>query len=96
MQQSKQRLTLQLELPASVSISEQQATEILVLKLLEDGVLSQSEAAHALGISRAELIERMHQTRVPVVAYTPEDYLSERATLQWLQEQRKRQASSRE
>ncbi|MCS6920276.1 MAG: UPF0175 family protein [Fimbriimonadales bacterium] len=84
-----QQITLSLELPEGVLLSAEQAKEILVLKLLEDGVLSQSEAAQALEISRSELLERMHKAQIPVVAYTQEDLKYERLTLQWLQEQRK-------
>ena len=52
-------LTITLSLPATVKVTEQQAREVLVLKLVDEGVLSQSEAAEALGISRAEVIELM-------------------------------------
>lgn len=42
-----------------------------MLKLMDDGVLSQSETAKVLGVSRAEPLERMARANLPVVAYTP-------------------------
>jgi predicted HTH domain antitoxin len=83
-----QVITIRLELPASVPLSEQEAREILVLKLVEEGYLSQSEGARLLGISRAELIERMTQAKMAVARYTPEDLARETETLHWLQQQR--------
>jgi len=83
-----QVITIRLELPASVPLSEQEAREILVLKLVEEGYLSQSEGAQLLGISRAELIERMTQAKMAVARYTPEDLARETETLHWLQQQR--------
>lgn len=82
------QITIQLELPASVPLNEEQMREMLILKLVELGVLSQSEGAKALGISRAELIERMTQLNIPVVRYTREDLEHEKETLQWLHLQR--------
>jgi predicted HTH domain antitoxin len=83
-----QVITIRLELPASVPLSEQEAREILVLKLVEEGYLSQSEGARLLGVSRAELIERMTQAKMAVARYTPEDLVRETETLHWLQQQR--------
>jgi len=85
---STQVITIRLELPASVPLSEHKAREILVLKLVEDGYLSQSEGARLLGVSRAELIERMTQAKMAVARYTPEDLARETETLHWLQQQR--------
>ena len=85
---STQVITVRLELPASVLLSEQEAREILVLKLVEEGYLSQSEGARLLGISRAELIERMTRAKIAVARYTPEDLARETETLHWLQQQR--------
>ena len=83
-----QVITIRLELPASVPLSEHEAREILVLKLVEEGYLSQSEGAQLLGISRAELIERMTQAKMAVARYAPEDLARETETLHWLQQQR--------
>ena len=83
-----QVITIRLELPASVPLSEHEAREILVLKLVEDGYLSQSEGAQLLGISRAELIERMTQAKMAVARYASEDLARETETLHWLQQQR--------
>jgi len=81
-------MTIRLELPASVPLSEQEAREILILKLVEEGFLSQSEGARLLGVSRAELIGRMARANMAVARYTPEDLAREAEVLQWLQQQR--------
>jgi predicted HTH domain antitoxin len=78
-------LTITLSLPATVQVTEQQAREVLVLKLVDEGVLSQSDAAEALGISRAEVIELMGQHSIPVMRYGPGDFEQESKALQELQ-----------
>ncbi len=86
--ETKRAITIHLELPASVPIGEREAREILILKLVEEGFLSQSEGAQLLGVSRAELIERMTQARMGVVRYTAEDLARESAVLEWIRHQR--------
>jgi predicted HTH domain antitoxin len=78
-------LTITLSLPATVQVTEQQAREVLVLKLVDEGVLSQSDAAEALGISRAEVIELMGQHSIPVMRYGPGDFEQESKALHELQ-----------
>jgi predicted DNA-binding protein (UPF0251 family) len=82
-------LTITLSLPATVKVTEQQAREVLVLKLVDEGVLSQSDAAEALGISRAEVIELMGQHSIPVMRYGPGDFEQESKALNELQALRK-------
>ena len=81
-------MTIHLEVPADVPLSEHQAREILIMKLVEEGFLSQSEGARLLNISRAELIERMAQAHMATVRYTAEDLAREQETLQWLRQHR--------
>ena len=82
-------LTITLSLPATVKVTEQQAREVLVLKLVDEGVLSQSEAAEALGISRAEVIELMGKHSIPVMRYGPGDFEQESKALNELQARRR-------
>ena len=82
-------LTITLSLPATVKVTEQQAREVLVLKLVDEGVLSQSEAAEALGISRAEVIELMGKHSIPVLRYGPGDFEKESKVLNELQARRR-------
>ena len=74
-------LTITLSIPATVKVTEQQAREVLVLKLVDEGVLSQSEAAEALSISRAEVIELMGKHSIPVMRYGPGDFEQESKAL---------------
>src|SRR5690349_1592794 len=83
-------LTITLSLPATVKVTEQQAREVLVLKLVDEGVLSQSEAAEALDISRAEVIQLMGKHSIPVMRYSPGDFEQEREVLNELQARRGR------
>jgi predicted HTH domain antitoxin len=82
-------LTITLSLPATVKVTEQQARELLVLKLMDEGILSQSEAAEALGISRAEVIELMGKHSIPVMRYGPGDFEQESKALNELQARRR-------
>jgi hypothetical protein len=82
-------LTITLSLPTTVKVTEQQAKEVLILKLVDEGVLSQSEAAEALGISRAEVIELMGKHSIPVMRYGPGDFEKESTVLNELQARRR-------
>jgi hypothetical protein len=82
-------LTITLSLPATANVTEQHAKEVLVLKLVDEGVLSQSEAAEALGISRTEVIALMGKYRIPVMRYGPGDLEKENTVLHELQVRRR-------
>ena len=78
-------LTITISLPATVKVTEQQAREVLILKLVDEGFLSQSDVPEALGISRAEVIELMGQHSIPVMRYGPGDFEQESKALNELQ-----------
>ncbi|MBI3948894.1 MAG: UPF0175 family protein [Acidobacteria bacterium] len=86
-------LTVSLSLPATVKITEQEAKELLMLKLVDEGVLSQSQGADLLGISRYELIELMGKHHLPIMRYTLKDWEEENRVLKELQAQRRKARS---
>ena len=84
----KTTLTIQLTLPSTARVTEKKAREILVLKLVDEGMLSQSEAAEALGTSRSDVIELMGKHRIPMMRYGPGDWEKESKVLKEVQAQR--------
>lgn len=70
-------------------MTEQQAKEVLILHLVDEGVLSQSEAAEALGRSRAEVLALMGKHRIPIMRYGPGDVEQESTVLHELQARRR-------
>jgi len=82
-------LTINLSLPATAKVTEVEAKQVLVLKLVDEGILSQSEAAEALGLSRAEVIELMGKYHIPIMRYSPRDWEQESQVLEELNARRK-------
>ena len=74
-------LTIKLALPGSVELSQEEARELLVLRLVDEARLSQSQAAQMLGLTRYNLIELMARHKVPVVRYTGSDWERESRVL---------------
>ena len=74
-------LAITLKLPDSVRLAQDEARDLLVLRLLDEGRLSQSQAAKALGVTRHELLELMARHEVPVVRYTADEWNREAAVL---------------
>jgi predicted HTH domain antitoxin len=87
-------LNISLSLPATAKVTERQATELLVLKLVDEGVLSHSQAADLLGVDRYDLIELMSKYQIPIMRYSPKDWSQENRALEELQAQRKKAQSS--
>jgi predicted HTH domain antitoxin len=87
-------LTISISLPVTAKVTERQATELLVLKLVDEGVLSQSQAADLLGVSRYNLIELMSRHQIPVMRYSSKDWSQENRVLEELQAQRRKTQSS--
>ena len=86
-------LTVSISLPTAVQLTEQEAKELLVLKLVDEGILSQSQAADLLGVSRYDLIELMGKHHLPIMRYSPEDWEKESRVLEELQAQRRKARS---
>jgi len=72
-------VTIRVLLPASVKLSQDEARELLVLRLLDEGRLSQTQAAKALALTRHELLDLMARHRVPVVRYARDEWAQEGA-----------------
>jgi predicted HTH domain antitoxin len=86
---ARRTLTITLSLPATARVTEQEAKEVLALKWVEEGMLSQSEAAEVLGLSRCEVIDRMGQHHIPVMCYGPGDWEKESKVVDELQARRR-------
>lgn len=84
-------LTINFPLPENVTLIESEAKELLMLKLVEEGIISQSEAAKALGISRYDLIEKMGRHHVPIMRYSKEDLEKEESVISKLRKKRQQQ-----
>jgi predicted HTH domain antitoxin len=87
---SVRTLTVSIPLPVAAKITEQEAKVLLVLKLVDEGVLSQSQAAALLGVSRYDLVELMSQHNLPIVRYSPEDWHKENQVIEGLRIQRQK------
>ena len=74
-------LAITLALPKSVKLGKNEARDLLALRLLDEGRLSQSQAAKALGITRHELLELMARHQVPVVRYAADEWDREAVVL---------------
>lgn len=83
-------LTLSVSLPQSIQVDEQAARELLTLALVQSGRLSQSQAAHVLGIGRYDLLTLMGRYGVPVVSLSAAEREQETRHLEELQQLRTR------
>ncbi|MBI1900366.1 MAG: UPF0175 family protein [Planctomycetia bacterium] len=70
-------ISVSLALPDSLHLTPTEAQELVVLRLLDEGRLSQSQAAKALGVTRYELLDLMARRRVPVVRYAADEWADE-------------------
>ncbi len=89
--QNIKTLTLNFPLPEKVTLIESEAKELLMLKLVEEGIMSQSEAAGALGISRYDLLQKMGEHQVPIMRYSKEDLEKEENVILRLKKKRQQQ-----
>ena len=89
--QNIKTLTLNFPLPEKVTLIESEAKELLMLKLVEEGIMSQSEAAGALGISRYDLLQKMGERQVPIMRYSKEDLEKEENVILRLKKKRQQQ-----
>lgn len=85
-------LAITVTLPESVELSQNEARELLVVRLLDEGRLSQSQAAKALNITRREMLDVMGRHQVPIVRYSADDWSHEAAALRCARRPARRQA----
>jgi len=74
-------LTLSIALPESVKLSQHDAQELLILRMLDEGRISQSQAAKSLKISLHDLLDLMARHAVPVVRYAANEWEREEAVI---------------
>lgn len=69
--------TLEIELPASVTLSEFDLKMTLAAKLYEDGTLSGGQAADLAGVSKRTFLESLGKYGVSVFGYTADELREE-------------------
>ncbi len=65
--------TLEIQLPDSVKVDDQELKMIIAAKLFEMGELSSGQAAKLVGISRREFLETVGKYGVSIFQYSAEE-----------------------
>lgn len=66
-------MTIQLDLPESITLSDLDLKMIIASKLYEDGTLSSGQASLLVGLSKRDFLDQLASVGVPVINYDADE-----------------------